>query len=217
MTPLPPSPEAKGVRYSPPFQRNPRLGSRYDLFVDIMQIMLPIISAGLLMTLLIWPLINQQEMSFVLSKDRVETSPERLRMEEPRYKGLDSKGRSFEISAMRAVQKSSSTPVVELTKVAAKIQLSDGEARLFADKGSYDMTSEHLKVMGTFRLDSDNGYHFVTHDAEVDLPRRTAYGVSGIEGSGPLGRFSAQGFRANIEKETVVIEGRAHLRITPSR
>ncbi|MEX6723725.1 LPS export ABC transporter periplasmic protein LptC [Parapedomonas caeni] len=191
------------------------IGGGYDRFVAVTKVALPALSFLLFATILVWPAANSQEMSFVLSKDRVETSPERLRMEYPSYRGVDSKGRPFEISARRAVQKTSATPVVELTDVSARISLVDGDARVRAATGSYDLESEKLTVIGDLKLETDSGYRFATRDAIVDLASRTAYGKGGVDGTGPLGHFSASGFRADIATHTVVFEGRTSTRITP--
>ncbi|HEY4546260.1 MAG TPA: LPS export ABC transporter periplasmic protein LptC [Pedomonas sp.] len=195
--------------------RGPKVGGRYDQFVKVMRVALPAASVVLLLAIVVWPLVSGQEMSFVLSKDRVEVSPERLRMEAPRYRGTDSQGRPFEISAARAVQQTSATPVVELSDVAARMAMANDTVQVNAERGSYDLEQEQLKVTGPLVLTTERGYHLTTRDAVVDLPGKVAYGSAGVEGNGPLGTFKAQRFRADIEKETVVFEGRTHMRITP--
>lgn len=195
--------------------RGPKVGGRYDQFVKVMRVALPAASVALLLAIVVWPLVSGQEMSFVLSKDRVEVSPERLRMEAPRYRGTDSQGRPFEISAASAVQQTSATPVVELNDVAARMELPNDAVQVNADHGSYNLEQEQLKVTGPLVLTTEGGYRLVTRDATVDLPAKIAYGSDGVEGNGPLGSFTAQRFRADIDKETVVFEGRTHMRITP--
>lgn len=195
--------------------RGPKVGGRYDQFVKVMRVALPGASVALLLAIVVWPLVSGHEMSFVLSKDRVEVSPERLRMESPRYRGTDSRGRPFEISAARAVQKTSATPVVELDDVAASLTMENDIVQVNAEHGSYDLDKEQLKVNGPLVLTTRRGYRFTTRNATVDLPGKIAYGSDGVEGNGPLGAFTAQRFHADIEKETVVFEGRTHMRITP--
>lgn len=195
--------------------RGPKVGGRYDQFVKVMRVALPGASVALLLAIVVWPMVSGQEMSFVLSKDRVEVSPERLRMEAPRYRGTDSQGRPFEISASRAVQQTSATPVVELTDVAARMEMATDTVQVEAERGSYDLEQEQLKVSGPLVMTTGRGYRITTRDAIVDLPDRIAYGSEGVEGNGPLGTFTARRFRADIDKETVVFEGRTHMRITP--
>lgn len=195
--------------------RGPEVGGRYDRFVKVMRVALPGASVALLLAIVVWPMVSGQEMSFVLSKDRVEVSPERLRMEAPHYRGTDSLGRPFEISAARAVQRTSATPVVELTDVAARMEMTNDTVQVEAEQGSYDLEQEQLKVSGPVVMTTGRGYRITTRDAVVDLPGRIAYGSEGVEGNGPLGTFTARRFRADIDKETVVFEGRTHMRITP--
>lgn len=195
--------------------RGPKVGGIYDRFVRVMRVALPVLSLVLLLAVLIWPMINSQEMSFVLSKDRVEVSPERLRMEQPHYRGTDAQGRPFEISARRAVQRTSATPVVELVDVAARMTLTDDAIQVTAAKGSYDLEKEQLKVTGPLVLQTERGYRFATRNAVVDLPSKTAYGSDGIEGTGPLGSFKAKSFRADVDAQRVVFRGGTHMRIVP--
>jgi len=195
--------------------RGPRVGGGYDRFVRLMRVLMPGASVLLLLTVLVWPLVSGQEMSFVLSKDRVEVSPERLRMESPRYRGTDERGRPFEITARRAVQRTSATPVVELEEVSAQMAMANDVVRVKAETGSYDLDRKQLKATGPLVLTTDRGYRFTTRNAIVDLASKTAYGSDGVEGNGPLGTFRAQRFRADISAETVVFEGRTKMRITP--
>lgn len=195
--------------------RGPRVGGGYDRFVRLMRVLMPGASVALLLTLLVWPMVSGHEMSFVLSKDRVEVSPERLRMESPRYRGTDTRGRPFEITARRAVQRTSATPVVELEDVSARMDVANDVVHVTAGQGSYDLDQEQLKVQGPLVLKTERGYQLTTRNAVVDLATKTAYGSDGVEGNGPLGTFRAQSFRADIGAETVVFEGRTHMRITP--
>jgi lipopolysaccharide export system protein LptC len=195
----------------------PRVGGGYDLFVKVMKEALPAMSLALLGTLVIWPLANTREFSFLVSKDRVESSAERMRMEQPVYRGTDSNGRAFEIKADRAVQRSSEDPTVELINIAARLDTADGQIAVTAAKGSFNLPSQQLTVSGPVDLGRTDGTRITTGDALVDLRSRTVRSLSPIGGTGPLGRFQADRFQVDLKGTSATLQGNVRMRITPSR
>ena len=191
-----------------------RPGGGYDRFVALAKRALPVAAALVLAACLIWPLTATQDFSFVLSKDRVATAGERLRIDRALYKGEDSKGQAFEISAGKAVQRTSATPVVELTDIAAKLQTPDGLAQATAEMGRYDLTRERIDVIGPVRFDTEEGTKLATRDVTVDLPTRTVASDAPISGQVPLGSFTANRLRADVRGRVVVLDGGVKLRIT---
>ncbi len=192
-------------------------GSRYDRFVRLVKIVLPLAALAVMLVTLIWPLSASQEFSFILDKNQVETSKERLRMERPVYRGEDRRGQAFEITAQRAVQRSSSTPIVELTGIDAVLAMKAGQARVSAAAGRYDLESEKLQVNGPVKLRRSDGYSLETQDVSVDLPTRTVRSAGAVTGRMPLGQFSAGKFSADVGGRVVVLDGGAHLRIEQRR
>ena len=77
-------------------------GSRWDRRVRLLKRVLPIAAGAIMVACLAWPLTARQEFSFVLSRDSVDKARERLRIEQPMYRGKDRRGRSFSITAARA-------------------------------------------------------------------------------------------------------------------
>lgn len=195
----------------------PRVGGGYDVFVRAMKEVLPAASLALLGTLIIWPLINTREFSFLVSKDTAAVSAERMRMEKPVYRGTDSRGRQFEITASRAVQRSSRDPTVELIDIAAQLDTADGLTRVTAAKGSFNLTSEQLQVSGPVDFGRADGTRITAGDAVVDLRSRTVRSTSRISGTGPLGRFEADGFQVDLRGTSATLTGKVRMRIEPTR
>lgn len=192
-------------------------GSAYDKFVALVKIVLPLAALALLLTIVIWPLTSGQEFSFLLSKDRVATSRERLRMARAVYRGTDSKGQPFVITATSAVQRTSDEPVVELRGLTAKLQMEDGPATVVADMGRYDLETDRLDIVGPVRLDSEAGYDLVTRDVTVDLTTRTAESGGPVTGNLPLGNFRAGRLQTSINDRRVILDRGAHLHIVQRR
>jgi lipopolysaccharide export system protein LptC len=191
-----------------------RPGGGYDRFVALAKRALPLAAVVVLAACLIWPLTATQDFSFVLSKDRVAAAGERLRIDRALYKGEDSKGQPFEISAAKAVQRTSATPVVELTDIAAKLQTAEGLSQATAEMGRYDLTRERIDIVGPVRFDTEEGTKLATRDVSVDLPTRMVASDAPISGQVPLGTFTANRLRADVRGRVVVLDGGVKLRIT---
>lgn len=159
------------------------------------------------------PLADRQEVSFVLAKDKVEKAAERMRVGAARYGGQDAKGRPFSISAGSAVQATSKTEVVRIDDLSADIGLADGPAKLTAPRAGYDMGRERLEIDGPLAFEASDGYRLSTSNVGVDMSKQTLQSKSRVEGSMPLGRFSAGTLNADLDARTVTLGGRARLHI----
>ena len=67
------------------------------------------------------------------------------------------------------------------------------------------------------RFDSADGYRITTSGVGLDLKARTLASDGAVTGTMPLGTFSANSMRADLNARTVRLEGRARLRITQGR
>ena len=188
-------------------------GSSHDRLIAVMRLVLPAGIILLVIFLALAPLTVGRDISFVLSKDRVDLARERMRVSAATYRGQDSKGQPFILNAASAVQVSSRDPVVRLQKLAAQIQLRDGPARVDASQGRYDMDQEKMAVDGPVKFRSADGYRIDTSDVDIDLKTRTAQSKGPVTGSMNVGTFSGDHFTADLDKRVIVIQGRARLHI----
>jgi lipopolysaccharide export system protein LptC len=188
-------------------------GGAHDLLIKLMKIALPATVGLLLAYLLLAPLGRKDEISFLLDKNKVETAGERLKVQAARYRGMDNKGRPFVIDTDTAVQATSSEPVVQIQGMAARINLNDGPALLSADRGRYDMDAQRVDVLGPILLTAADGYRLETKDVSVDLNSQTMTGRRQVQGTMPLGRFTAGRMDVDMPSRKVVLSGRARLHI----
>jgi lipopolysaccharide export system protein LptC len=196
-------------------ERRARPGSGHDRVIGFLRFALPVAIGVLAAFLVMAPLTSAGDVSFVLDKNKVEVAHERLKIQAARYRGEDAKGQSFTLDAGQAVQRSSAEPVVQITDLAAAIQLSDGPAQLKANSGRYDMDTEQVKVDGPIAFRAANGYRLDTHDATLDLKARRMESGGAVTGTLPQGRFSANKMRADLENRVVRLDGQARLHIVP--
>ena len=188
-------------------------GGFHDFFVGVLKVALPAMIGVLIAFLALAPLQKGREISFILDKSKVDVTRERLRVETARYRGQDERGRAFTLDAASAVQVSAEDPVVNLSDVQAKIQLEDGPASVQAREGRYDMDKEQVNVIGRVLFSAADGYTLRTRDVVVNLNDRVMTSRGPVDGTMPLGRFSADRMTVDLPERRVVLDGRARLRI----
>lgn len=193
--------------------RGPKLGGLYDRLIGIAKDALPLSFLALMMAIIIVPIADQRETSFILDKHKVEFAGERARMERPVYRGFDDQGRPFTLSADRAIQKNSLNPSLVLTHPQATLGTADGVAVLTADEGQFNLNTQRLFVSGAILLKREDGYRLNGQDVLIDLSQKEAFSQNAISGTGPLGAFTAGGFHFDLDKSVAVFKNRAHIRI----
>ncbi len=190
-----------------------RPGSRHDRHVAIARVALPSLVGALAAILAIAPLTKRVEVSFVLAKDRVAMATERMRVTTARYRGQDDKGQAFVLNAGSAVQPSSRDPVVQIGDLSAQLTSADSVATITAPRARYNLDAETLDVNGPIVFQTTDGYRLATRNVAADLNTRLIESTSPVEGSMPLGRFSAGSMKADLDARTVTLGGRARLHI----
>lgn len=190
-------------------------GSSHDVVIAASRFVLPVLIGALSAFLVFMPLQGGGDVSFLLDKKKVEVASERLRIQTAMYRGADQLGRAFSISADSAVQKSSAEPVVQLSGLAARINLADGPATLAADRGRYDMKREQVAVDSAVELRAADGYGLTTSSAVIDFKSRRLFSDQPVRGTLPQGAFRADRMTADLDRRIVRLDGNTHLRITP--
>lgn len=191
-------------------------GGGYDRFVKAMRIVLPLATGFIALVSIAWPLLQSHEGSFLLDRDKVNLSSERLRMENPRYFGDDNAGRKFEVEAASAIQYAGETEKVSLAAIKARITLSDGtNLHAAAPAGTYYESARKLALEQQVGIRSSNGYDIDATDALLDLASHRVTSAAPVKGVGPLGAFTAGGFDADVDQDTVVFNRGVVMHIVP--
>jgi lipopolysaccharide export system protein LptC len=190
-----------------------RPGSVHDWLVRLLKIVLPAAVGVLLAYLLLTPLSQNKEVSFLLDKKKVDVVHERMKTQTAQYRGVDDQGRPFTVEAEKAVQKTSNVPIIDIDGMAAQIQLADGPATIAAGRARYHMDQQKADVVGPITVDGAKGYHLETSDVNLDLNTHRLAGGNGVQGRMPLGSFSAGAMTADLRNRQVTLSGRARLHI----
>lgn len=188
-------------------------GGSHDHLITFLKTALPATVAIVFSALMLAPFTSNNEVSFVLDKNSVDIASERMRVREALYRGQDTLGRPFSIRTNSAVQRSSRDPFVDMQGLSARLQMKDGPATLVAKTGRYDIHNERLGIVGPVQFTANDGYTLQTRDVGVDLRSRRLESHAVVDGTMPIGTFSADQLKGDLGARTLTLNGRARLRI----
>jgi lipopolysaccharide export system protein LptC len=192
-------------------------GGSHDRLVRYLAVALPG-GVGLLAAIMILsPLSPRGEISFLLDRNKVQTTNERVRLNAAAYSGEDNRGRPFTVSAGTAYQSTASVPVVSMGALSARLELEDGPAELTAVQGAYNFSAETIAVEGPIRFVAADGYTMSTSHVAIDLNTRRVIGSGGVSGTVPAGAFSAERLVADLGERSVTLDGKARLNMAPGK
>ena len=194
-------------------QRWAEPGSGHDRIVRWAKILLPSAVGILVAILTVAPLEKKGDVSFILDKKKVKTTPESMRVEAPRYTGTDNKGQQFVMIAKQAVQRSSDSPVVDIRGVRAQLSQPQGPLMIVANQGRYNIDTHKVAVDGPVKVAGSDGFQLSTSNVLVDLDDRQLASQEPAEGAMRLGQFQAGHIKANLNDKVVVLDGGARLKI----
>ncbi len=186
-------------------------GGSHDRIIAFLAKALPAGIGAVLAVMIIAPMFPRGEISFLLDRNKVAVTRERLRIDNAMYRGEDGRGRPFSVTAGSAVQRSASLQVVQMNDLAARILLADGPAEIKARDGAYDVRRNALDVRGPVNFRAADGYRMTTDNVHIDLKTQQVTGTGGVAGAVPSGTFSANRIEADLDQRTVALQGRARL------
>ena len=194
-------------------QRWAEPGSAHDRLIRRSKVFLPAAVGVLLAILVVAPLDKKGDVSFILDKKKVQSAPERMRVEAARYTGTDDKGQLFQIVANRAIQPSSDTPLVDINGMFARLEQSQGPVLIAANQGRYNLDTQQVAIPGLVKVAGANGFKLNTSDVTVDMKQRQLASQGPAAGEMRLGQFRADHIRADLRQHSVVLDGGARLKI----
>ena len=186
-------------------------GGWHDRKMRFLAVWLPGLVGVVLAAMIIGPLFARREISFLLDRNKVALTQERIRVSNAMYRGIDAEGRPFTVTADNAVQVSIKEPVVKMDTLAARLQLSDGPAELIAQNGAYNYQAETVSVAGPVVFTAADGYRITTQNVSIDLKQRRIGGTGGVSGSVPAGTFRADRVSADLEQRIVTLDGNVRM------
>jgi lipopolysaccharide export system protein LptC len=166
-------------------------GGSFDRLIGVLRVALPAGVGALAAILIISPATDRNEFSFLLDRNTVEKSPERLKVESALYRGQDKDGFPFTLRGESAIQKTSSVQVVELSGLLASFSIKGKPAEVSAQRGAFDMRANTVRVRGPMQFSSDSGYALTANDVSLDLETKTLTSNGRVDGSDADSSLSA--------------------------
>lgn len=188
-------------------------GSGHDRIIRWAKVLLPSAIGILIAILALAPLEKKGDVSFILDKKKVQSAPERMRVESARYTGTDAKGQQFVMVANRAVQRNSDNPVVDIRGMTAKLDQPQGPLTIAANEGRYNIDTQKVAIDGPVKVIGQQGFQLSTSNVLVDLSQRQLASQGPAQGAMRLGQFQAGHISADLDDKVVVLDGGARLKI----
>lgn len=207
----------RGAHMRAPLER-PAINGHWDSFIKAMQVILPVTALILGAITMLWPFLNDQEVSFTLSTDDVAKGDSSVRMTNMQYVGTDAIDRLFTVKAASGFQDNPNAPRIRLSDIQAEMLLEGaGPATVSARTGIYRAEESTLSLVGGVHLVTGNGYTLDMAGAEVDLKSHVATGQGTVKGVAKLGTLEAGRVRILVDDEEGIFDGGVRLHITPKK
>lgn len=184
----------------------------YSRFVGWLRWGLPLAGALFLAGLIIFPLLRSWDV-----KDMGSVAPN-LVVDNLRLSGVDTAERPYSLTSDKVTYAPNASHLVDLDKPQGEITLKDGA--WLAGKaihGRYDMDAKKLWLGGNVQFFHDEGYEFMTDEAQVDMKQNTAWGDDPVEIQGAFGTIKGKGFKILDKGKIFVIEGHAEAKLNLRR
>lgn len=186
-----------------------------------LRIALPIVAVILIAAFIINTRSNSVDQAFLDDFKSISASTEELRMANPRFAGIDDKGKPYEITAIAASQDPAAKDVIQLERPRAVQGGADSASVVTAESGLYQSDENILTLDREVTLEHQLGaktYVLRTPRATVLIGDQVVTSDAGVGVEGPDGEtLQADRMRAFREDGRVVFEGNVSMRIYPGK
>ena len=197
--------------------------NRHSYFVSAMKFTFPLLALILIFLIFLWPNLNTEGLTFELgfSTANLQLS-NKPSMINPRFYSTDSQNQHYSITADLAKRanknsKGKENEILELKMPKADIMMKDGTwLVLTAKNGVFAKKNSQLNLSGAVNLFHDTGFEVRTETAEIDLENGAASGTTFVEGQGPFGHLSGEGFHLLNKGQTIYFTGKSKLVFHPN-
>lgn len=195
----------------------PGVDRRYSRFVNLAKRILPAVAGFLLLLVAIWPHVRAEVERVHFTAPRLDPrEAQDLRMVNAHFTGIDRQNRPFVVTADVARQSPNVDDLISLEGPKGDLTSTSGSwFELSAYTGLYQPNAQTLDLFGNVQLFQDKGNEFHTDSAHVNMANGTADGHDRVDGQGPFGHITGEGFHILDHGATIVFTGRSHLELIP--
>jgi lipopolysaccharide export system protein LptC len=209
------SPRAAAGRENPALPaRDPRdpfvRAMRHSQRVRRLRKLIPLACGGAVAVFLVAPFLNPlKAVPENVSVGAISLQGSKLTMEQPKVSGFKKDSKAYEMVAETASQDVKTPNLVEMKSPVARIEMEKGSwARMSAERGLYDSTTEKLVVNENVNVKTDSGMEMRLRQANVDLKAGTVVSTQPVEVDLPNGWIKADTLQIKDNGKIAVFEGR---------
>lgn len=178
----------------------------------------PVVAIMIFASVVFWPHLKEFSVKkpqadiekLVQSKNILEN-----KLQLPRMRSLNKKGRAYVIQASTAKQSDYGKASLsgELERPHGEMELDDGSLlKFWADMGHFSQNDNLLHLSGNVHVITDKGYDFHTQSAALDFARNIGEGHDKVTGTGPTKEsIEAEGFKIMDKGEDIQFIGRTSM------
>ena len=200
-------------------RRSSAHGTRASRLVAMMKLLLPALALAMVGLIVAWPQLLPDHSQFRIGDARITASDvDGLRMENPRYVGVDENKQPYQLTARVARQDGGDSNLVQLDSPKADLMIRGAQwVALQAGNGIYDKRGHTIQLTHGVTVFHDAGYSFTSATARVDLQAGSAASDDPIQGQGKAGEVSGEGFRIEDSGARILFTGKARLLLYSDR
>lgn len=186
-------------------------------FVTATKYLLPIMALVLLASIALWPEVARvRDQGRVTFRRAFSVDPDSARMQAPRYRSVDERGRPYTITADWAVQDGPQRVVMSQPK-GDLVTEAGGWLLVQSHNGVYVQHTGQLDLSNDVQLYRDDGTVLRTETAAIDVKQGAAASNDQTHAEGPFGVLDAQGFTLTDKGAAIQFQGPARLVLNGSR
>lgn len=217
--------EVRGeVRNDEDFELDPKRAKaarqtrRYARIARTLRVVLIAVALMIVAFIVVWPQIQTRVDRLrigMASLEKLETDGEGL--VNARLTGSDAKGRPYVITADFVRQIEGAPGTLGLERPRGQIEMDDGTTTVVtAADGRFHQDTRLLELDGGVVLVTGDGARYETAAAALDLAAGAASGTDPVQGEGPFGTVTGEGFHATDFGQTIFVDGRSTLVVSDS-
>jgi len=189
---------------------------RHSARVRVLRVALPLFGLLLAIGVIGYSAVVRFGVGLPFGIDGLALTGEGLTMASPDISGHDALGRSYQVTADRAVQDLADPGIIRMFGVEARFTEPDGVAATFtADEARYDSDAEQLTLAGNIRIASNGGDSAELSRAVIDLAAGTVDSDAPVAFTSSFGAISAGTMSIERESGTVQFQDRVRMTINP--
>ena len=191
--------------------RRVQVGKSYGYFVSLLKLVLPTVALVLIVSVVLWPMLNDQEKRFNVNITKADReSAKNMQIFNATYSGMMANDSQFTITAEQTEQTNPEDDLVALTNPKGDILGVNGSwYAVTANEGQLNKKTNTLELWDNVNAFQDTGMELLTDNVVIDFENNSAYGLDPVKGQGPIGNVEAEGFRLHDGGVRIELLGRS--------